>query len=167
MTWMMKSIATVAKQEALAIITGVHGDADLFVVFVVVLGDGDVVVGAKELAFWGLFGLRVAGCRLSRRVKGLGRARRLWLYLGRTLYLGGVWRILASWSLKRLVLGVREVVVVAAVIAISACIWKAHDQLLIERVHQAQLFLLFLFCKLLFWRRTNFGADWLLYRLFR
>jgi hypothetical protein len=69
---MMKSIATVAEEKAL---TGLHGDADLFVVFVVVLRDGDVVVGAKELAFWGLFGLRVAGRRLSRRVKGLGRAR--------------------------------------------------------------------------------------------
>jgi len=42
---------------------------------VVVLGDGDVVVSAKELAFWGLFGLRVARRWLYRRVKSLGRGR--------------------------------------------------------------------------------------------
>jgi len=68
----MKSIVTFAKEEALA---GLHGDADLFVIFVVVLGDGDVVVSAKELAFWGLFGLRVARRWLYRRVKSLGRGR--------------------------------------------------------------------------------------------
>lgn len=57
----MKSIATGAEEEALA---RPHGDANLFVVFVVVLRDGDVVVGPKELTFRGLFGLSVARRRL-------------------------------------------------------------------------------------------------------
>ena len=129
----MKSIAAGAEEEALA---GPQGDADLFVVFVVVLGDGDVVVGSKELAFRGLFGLRVAGRRLRCWLKSFGRARCLRLYLGRPLYLGGVWRIPATWSLKRLILGVREVIV-AAFFALSSSIWESHNQLLIKGVHQA------------------------------
>ena len=155
----MKSIVTFTKEEALA---GLHGDADLFVVFVIILGDGDVVVGAKKLAFWGLFGLGVAGCWLRRRVQSLCRGRWLWLYLGRALYLGGVWRMLASWCLKRLILGVREVLI-AAIIAISASIWESHDQLLIKGVHQAELLLLLLLGQLLLWSLGNFGADWLLH----